>query len=99
MGHHLYAALAQSVEHFLGKEEVGGSNPLDSFISDPFAFADGFFVFLTHLCLSAYFPYKAENHLLIILPSVEIISTVTGISLPDISAALLTSAKVPYQVN
>ena len=34
MGHHLYAALAQSVEHFLGKEEVGGSNPLGSSTSE-----------------------------------------------------------------
>ena len=25
-----YAVLAQSVEHFLGKEEVGGSSPLNS---------------------------------------------------------------------
>ena len=25
------AVLAQSAEHFLGKEEVGGSNPLNSF--------------------------------------------------------------------
>ena len=25
-----FAALAQSAEHFLGKEEVGGSNPLGS---------------------------------------------------------------------
>ena len=25
-----FAVLAQQAEHFLGKEEVGGSNPLDS---------------------------------------------------------------------
>ena len=26
----IYAVLAQSAEHFLGKEEVGGSSPLNS---------------------------------------------------------------------
>lgn len=27
---HVYAAVAQQVEHVLGKDEVGGSNPLSS---------------------------------------------------------------------
>ena len=30
MPQHRYAAMAQEVEHFLGKEEVTGSNPVSS---------------------------------------------------------------------
>ena len=32
MPQHRYAAMAQEVEHFLGKEEVTGSNPVSSSI-------------------------------------------------------------------